>query len=320
MQKYILILTKTEYVESFQQYKLIKTEQGFMVNFIRVEDERFHTFDKFKEFVRAKNPDVSQENAFYLLIGGSEFYYNIEPSLGDFQYAQCSDIEGDMSMYCTVGRIPGRDKREIEAVCNNILRFNIIPKSLLKLLPILATEKNRKFWDREFHSLYSLDTTSSTVSKAEVIAKIRESNFILHMGHGSRKSLRLRESCHLKVSDIPQSQSGYLHIWAWACSTCKNSMKGSLGENCLLQNKAVSFWGARKATYGDSNRFLYKSFMQELYDLTTDKPIGEIYFKEVMLKALRESNINYRPKIFSNAMKYTFLGDPTMLVKVTKEI
>lgn len=315
MQKYILILTKTEYVESFQQYVTIKMEQGFDIDFILVEDERFHTFDKFKEFVREKNPDVSKESAFYLLIGGSEFYYNIEPSLGDFQYAQCSDIEGDMSMYCTVGRIPGRDKREIEAVCNNILRFNTIQKRQLRLLPIVATEDNRDFWNREFPSLHALDTTKCSVSEAEVIKQIRESNFILHMGHGNYCELVLRTDIHLSIFDIPLSQLGCLHIWAWACSTCEVFVSGSLGENCLLQNKAVSFWGARKATYGDSNRFLYKSFMQELYDLTTDKPIGEIYFKEVMLKALRESNINKRPKIFSNAMKYTFLGDPTMLVK-----
>lgn len=65
---------------------------------------------------------------FYLLIGGSELYYDIKPSFGDFQYAQCSDIAGDKSMYCTVGRIPGRNIAEIEAVCNNVLRCGSIQK------------------------------------------------------------------------------------------------------------------------------------------------------------------------------------------------
>ena len=109
MQKYILILTRREYVGSFLKFVLTKQNLGFQVEFALVDDSSFLSFDQFKAFVRAKNPDTSLENAFYLLIGGSELYYDIKPSFGDFQYAQCSDIAGDKSMYCTVGRIPGRN-------------------------------------------------------------------------------------------------------------------------------------------------------------------------------------------------------------------
>lgn len=313
MQKYILILTKAEYVEAFQQYVTIKMEQEFDIDFILIEDEQFCTFDKFKTFVRSKNPDADQENAFFLLIGGSDFYYGIEQSLGDFQYAQCSKNANDRRMYCTVGRIPGRNIAEIEATCNNVLECGSVQKSLLNLLPITAEQENKDFWTSSFPQYPPLDTTSSAspvVSKAEVISRIERSNFILHMGHGSKSSLALRSKCRLKIDDFHKPQSGYLHIWAWACSTCKDF--GSLGENCLLQKKAVSFWGARDTTWIHLNQHSCKFFVQELDKLNGDTSIGEIYFKAVMLIPF---NLHYW-NILDNAMKYTFLGDPTMLVTV----
>ena len=313
MQKYILILTKAEYVEAFQQYVTIKMEQEFDIDFILIEDEQFCTFDKFKTFVRSKNPDADQENAFFLLIGGSDFYYGIEQSLGDFQYAQCSKNANDRKMYCTVGRIPGRNIAEIEATCNNVLECGSVQKSQLNLLPITAEQENKDFWTSSFPQYPPLDTTSSAspvVSKAEVISRIERSNFILHMGHGSKSSLALRSKCRLKIDDFHKPQSGYLHIWAWACSTCKDF--GSLGENCLLQKKAVSFWGARDTTWIHLNQHSCKFFVQELDKLNGDTSIGEIYFKAVMLIPF---NLHYW-NILDNAMKYTFLGDPTMLVTV----
>lgn len=313
MQKYILILTKAEYVEAFQQYVTIKMEQEFDIDFILIEDEQFCTFDKFKTFVRSKNPDADQENAFFLLIGGSDFYYGIEQSLGDFQYAQCSKNANDRRMYCTVGRIPGRNIAEIEATCNNVLECGSVQKSQLNLLPITAEQENKDFWTSSFPQYPPLDTTSSAspvVSKAEVISRIERSNFILHMGHGSKSSLALRSKCRLKIDDFHKPQSGYLHIWAWACSTCKDF--GSLGKNCLLQKKAVSFWGARDTTWIHLNQHSCKFFVQELDKLNGDTSIGEIYFKAVMLIPF---NLHYW-NILDNAMKYTFLGDPTMLVTV----
>lgn len=313
MQKYILILTKAEYVEAFQQYVTIKMEQEFDIDFILIEDEQFCTFDKFKTFVRSKNPDADQENAFFLLIGGSDFYYGIEQSLGDFQYAQCSKNANDRRMYCTVGRIPGRNIAEIEATCNNVLECGSVQKSQLNLLPITAEQENKDFWTSSFPQYPPLDTTSSAspvVSKAEVISRIERSNFILHMGHGSKSSLALRSKCRLKIDDFHKPQSGYLHIWAWACSTCKDF--GSLRENCLLQKKAVSFWGARDTTWIHLNQHSCKFFVQELDKLNGDTSIGEIYFKAVMLIPF---NLHYW-NILDNAMKYTFLGDPTMLVTV----
>ena len=313
MQKYILILTKAEYVEAFQQYVTIKMEQEFDIDFILIEDEQFCTFDKFKTFVRSKNPDADQENAFFLLIGGSDFYYGIEQSLGDFQYAQCSKNANDRRMYCAVGRIPGRNIAEIEATCNNVLECGSVQKSQLNLLPITAEQENKDFWTSSFPQDPPLDTTSSAspvVSKAEVISRIERSNFILHMGHGSKSSLALRSKCRLKIDDFHKPQSGYLHIWAWACSTCKDF--GSLGENCLLQKKAVSFWGARDTTWIHLNQHSCKFFVQELDKLNGDTSIGEIYFKAVMLIPF---NLHYW-NILDNEMKYTFLGDPTMLVTV----
>lgn len=212
MQKYILILTKAEYVEAFQQYVTIKMEQEFDIDFILIEDEQFCTFDKFKTFVRSKNPDADQENAFFLLIGGSDFYYGIEQSLGDFQYAQCSKNANDRRMYCTVGRIPGRNIAEIEATCNNVLECGSVQKSQLNLLPITAEQENKDFWTSSFPQYPPLDTTSSAspvVSKAEVISRIERSNFILHMGHGSKSSLALRSKCRLKIDDFHKPQSGY---------------------------------------------------------------------------------------------------------------
>lgn len=313
MQKYILILTKAEYVEAFQQYVTIKMEQEFDIDFILIEDEQFCTFDKFKTFVRSKNPDGNPNKAFFLLIGGSEFYYGLSPLLGDFQYAQCSELADDMSMYCTVGRIPGRNIAEIKDTCEKVLNCKSIKTSLMNQLPIVATVWNRNFWKREFPNLVMLDTTNSApavVSKQKVIEEITKNNFIIHMGHGNRFSLVLRYGCYLRLCDIQPLPSEPLHIWAWACSTCKTD---SLGENCLLQGKAVSFWGARNITYGKSNRILCKSFMQELFNPTTAKSIGEIYLNAVMVKALRDFNLG-DDRLLNNAMKYTFLGDPTMLV------
>lgn len=319
MQKYILILTRREYADSFTQFVEVKLELGFQIEFAFVDEERFSTFDLFRAFVQMKNPEANPDNAFFLLIGGSELYYNINPSFGDFQYAQCSDIANDMNMYCTVGRIPGKNAIEIGKVCRNILRYGNINHKL-NFLPICGSEDHVNWWTANYNTEKNLfDATVSDLKKSALITKLRQNELILYMGHGSFKHLQVCSRFYINGKEITSlNPDKSFHILAWACDTCRTD--DCIGIKCLLGNSAVTFWGARDLTSRKRNLQMIDSFMKEWLGMPANKTMGEIFYS-IMLNILKEyeadSSSESKIKLLQNAMKYTFLGDPTMLVIVS---
>lgn len=310
MLKYILILTRSEYAISFNEFVNVKQKLQYQIEFAFVDEERFSTFDLFSAFVRKKNPDADPEKAFFLLIGGSELYYGINASFGDFQYAHCSDSTIEMKLYCTVGRIPGTNAIEIENVCNNILRYGNINRKL-KFLPICGTNEHVVWWEANYSTEKTpFDATFPNLVKKDFLTKLRPNELILYMGHGETTYLQVCSRFRVNGKEInslhPDKQ---FHILAWACYTCRTD--DCIGIKCLSGGSAVTFWGARDVTKRASNLKMIDFFMKEWLNMRTNKTMGEIFYS-IMSNVHKTGDLN----LLGNAMKYTFLGDPTILVTV----
>lgn len=305
MQKYILILTKMQYVCAFKEFIAHKKKLGFKTEFAIVDeprDPRFSNRQNLRQFISEKFIEFGQKH-FFLLIAGTEEYYkkDLNAKYGDFQYAFSNNLN-DFWVYCAVGRILGEED-EIQFMCKKVIEYETnIPN--ISTFSIAATNKHKKFWKSTFNQFEYI--SKPQITKKEVASKIESEQytFINFMGHGNINFCKLAKKVHFDESDIRLIDKP-LHFLAWACSAGRN-----MGKECIQKHKVITFWGAKSITYGYINRGMIKIFINKLLQETGDLYIGEAYMEAVngIVKSRTKKEIEY-------VLGYSMYGDPSLKIR-----
>lgn len=305
MQKYILILTKMQYVCAFREFIAHKKRLGFKTEFAIVDeprDPKFSNHQALRLFISKKFIEFGGKH-FFLLIAGTEKYYkkDLNAKYGDFQYAFSNNLR-DLWVYCAVGRILGEED-EIQFMCKKVIEYETnIPD--ISTFSIAATNKHKKFWESTFNQFEYISKHQITIEKVASKIKSKQYTFINFMGHGNKNFCKLASGVHFHESDICLIDKP-LHFLAWACSAGRN-----MGKNCILRHKVITFWGAKSVTYGDINRMMIEIFMNKLLRETGDMYIGEAYMEAVneIVKSCRETDIKH-------VLGYSMYGDPSLKIR-----
>lgn len=304
MQKYILILTKAEYVEAFTNFIAHKKRLGFEVDFAIVDnaDETFSKRINLKMFVEKKYLEFGEKNFFLLIAGDDKYYSNsLRAEYGDFQYAFSSN-PNDCWVYCAVGRFLGKVE-EIEAMCKRVIEYETnIPA--ISTFSIAATRNRKTFWTSKFNDFEYVTDRESNINVVEEAIRSERYNFINFMGHGNENFCALQKTIHFQEKNIP-SINIPLHFLAWACKVGCH-----MGKECIRNHKAITFWGAIRVTYGKANETMIEIFMNKLLRET-----GELYIGEAYMEAINEVVKCGYSKYIGSALSYCLYGDPSLKIR-----
>ena len=195
-------------------------------------------------------------------------------------------------------------------MCDNIIAYESQKiNHATSFLEIATTQPNYNFMAQLINNLNiskkmflnNIDKISTEL-KNVIIKELPQYEMVCYNGHGGSDTWNLKSGIFYQDTDIPLLNK-HPHILSWACNTCNIVKANNLGVS-FIKKGAISFLGACCKTFGEDNRKMNRTILQEYTSENCPETLGELYFNTISKYAKsRES------------LKYMLLGDPTLKIK-----